>query len=266
MKRTFLIVASFVFALTASAAETAQQKGKRLVDEAVAALGGEKYRQLQDHTEYGRAYSFYRERLSGLSLTRFYTRYLSNVKDTAHTLASEVREYYGKKEETSVLLTEAGGFEIGYKGAHPLPADRFARYKESAIRDILYILRIRLNEPGMLFEAKGADVLANRPVEKVDIYDAENRLTTVYFDQTTKLPIRQIILRRDPVTKEKIDEVTEYSNYKSLTGVLWPMDIHRERNGEKNFELFAEKAQANTNPPDDRFQLPPGIQILKPAI
>jgi len=60
------------------AAETAQQRGKRVVDEAIAALGGDAFMRVQDRVETGRAYSFYNGRISGLSIAAIYTRYLSN--------------------------------------------------------------------------------------------------------------------------------------------------------------------------------------------
>ena len=191
-----LYLALCLAAASALNAETRQEKGKRLVDECLAALGGESFLHMQDRVESGRAYSFYREELNGLSLARLYTRYLSGVKDTATTLALEERQYFGKKAESSVLFLPDGAYELNFRGARPIPADRFQRYKETTLRDILYILRIRLKEPGMIFEAKGADVLSNRPVEIVDVVDARNDVTTVYFDQTTKLPLRQVFFRR----------------------------------------------------------------------
>ena len=58
-------------------AETSLERGQRVDRRAVAALGGESFLQMQDRVETGRAYSFYRENLSGLSLAQIYTRYLT---------------------------------------------------------------------------------------------------------------------------------------------------------------------------------------------
>ena len=41
------------------------------------ALGGDAFRNMRTRTETGRAYSFYREQLSGLSVARIYTKYLA---------------------------------------------------------------------------------------------------------------------------------------------------------------------------------------------
>ena len=67
-------------------AETAQEKGKRIVNECLDALGGDRYLKMQTREEAGRAYSFYHEQLTGLSIAKIYTRYYP-VQDTAHDLA-----------------------------------------------------------------------------------------------------------------------------------------------------------------------------------
>ena len=245
-------------------AETNQDRGKRIVNECLAALGGDRFLSMQNRTEEGRAYSFYREELAGLSIATIYTRYESGVTDTAHKLAVRERENFGKKQDNGVLFAEDNAWEITFRGARMLKEDRLARYKETTLRDVFYILRVRLHEPGMLFESRGADVLQNSPVEIVDITDADNRTTTVYFDQITKLPVRQVFLRRDPVTKLNDEEVTVYSKYREVSGIQWPFVIQRERNGEKIFQIFSENVQINKSLPDKVFDLPSGMKVLKP--
>ena len=61
-----------------SAAETPEgARGKKVIADAIAALGGDKFLEMQDRVETGRAYSFYRDNLSGLSIAKIYTRYLA---------------------------------------------------------------------------------------------------------------------------------------------------------------------------------------------
>jgi hypothetical protein len=147
-----------------------------------------------------------------------------------------------------------------------LPADRFVRYKETTLRDIFYILRVRLHEPGWVIESKGADVIENRAVEIVDLTDADNVTTTAYFDQITKLPVRQVFFRRDPITKDKNEEVTHFTKYRDTgDGVQWPFAIERDRNGEKIYEIFSTSVDVNDNKAgNDLFVLPNAIKLLKP--
>jgi hypothetical protein len=259
------VVASLlVLSCCCTAAESSQDRAKRVVRECVDALGGDRFLHMVDRLEDGRAYSFYHEQISGRSIAKTYTHYLSNVTDTANTLAVEVREYFGKKQESSVLFRQNDAFEITYRGARPITTERFDRYKETTLRDILYMLRVRMQEPGMIPEWRGADVLDNRPVEIVDITDAQNRTTTVYFDQTNKWPLRQTFYRRDSVTKERNEEVTTYTKYHDIGGVQWPLDVHRERNGDKIYEMFSDNGKLNESVKPEIFMLPSDIKLLKP--
>ena len=258
------IVATLLFAVAVPlGAETDQQRGKRVVDEAVAALGGDNFLGMTDRVESGRAYSFYREQLSGLSIAKIYTRYrpVPGAK-----LQVEEREAFGKKEDASVLFMPDGeGYELTYRGARPLAPDRLERYYDTTMHNVFYILRCRLHEPGLIFESKGSDVIDNMPVEIVDITDSRNETTTVYFHQSTKLPVRQVFYRRDPKTRERDEEMTLFSKYRNINGVQWPQAIQRERNGEKIFVMYSDSVEIDKALPDSVFTLPEGVKKLKPA-
>jgi hypothetical protein len=261
----------FVFAalIAASAcgmrAETPEQRGKRVVDECVQALGGDRFLNMQNRVESGRAYSFYREKLTGLSIAKIYTRYDSGVTDTAHQLAQHERDNFDKKEDYGVLFTDKEAWDITYRGARPLPEERFARYSDTTLHDVFYILRVRLHEPGWIIESKGADVIENSAVEIVDLTDAGNRTTTVYFDRINKWPVRQVFYRRDTVTKDKNEEVTHFTKYRDAGGVQWPFAIERDRNGEKIYEIFSTSVEVNdAKVSNDLFVLPSTIKLLKP--
>jgi hypothetical protein len=245
-------------------AETSLERGKRIVNECLQALGGDRYLKMENREESGRAYSFYRDQLTGLSIAKIHTRYYP-VQDAAHELAVRERENFGKKEDFGVLFTEKEAWDVTFRGARPLAADRFARYKETTLRDVFYILRVRFHEKGLIFESRGSDVIENSPVEIVDITDSDNRTTTVYFHQITKLPVRQVFYRRDEVTKDRDEEVTRYSKYRDVGGsVQWPFAIERDRNSEKIFQIFSDSVQVN-NPkePESLYSLPSTIKLLK---
>jgi len=100
------------------AEETRQARGKRVVDEALAALGGDAFLRVEDRVETGRAYSFYDSKLSGLSVATVYTRYLVPAPGK---LAMRERENFGRKQDEGfVLFNESGAWEVNYHGAKPL--------------------------------------------------------------------------------------------------------------------------------------------------
>jgi len=77
------------------------------------------------------------------------------------------------------------------------------------------------------------------------------------------LPVMQRFKMMDPILKEQREEVTRFNKFRSVSGVMWPFDIQRERDGEKIFQMFAESVTVNNNLSDQLFQLPQGIKILK---
>ena len=244
----------------AAGAETAAERGKRVVDEALRALGGDAFLHMQDRVESGRGYGFYREQLSGLAVVKIYTRYLAPVPGQ---VALRERDAQGKNEASVVLFTENGAWEVTFRGARPVTDLRYANYKDSMLRNIFYILRQRLDEPGLSFYSQGMDMYENRPVEIVDITDAANATVTVYFDQLTKLPTRQAFKRRNPEYKDFDTEVTVFSKFRDVGGgVRWPGATVRERNGEKILEIYSDSVEINHSLKDDLFSLPGNLKIL----
>jgi hypothetical protein len=262
MRKHFIPIALFAVTAFAARAETDLQRGKRVVDEAIAALGGDRFLNMTDRVESGRAYSFYREQLSGLAIAKIFTRYRTVP---GGKLQVEERQAFGKKEDSIVLFQPDGeAYELTFRGARPLVPERTTRYYDTTMHNVFYILRERLKEPGMIFESKGADVIDNVPVEIVEITDSKDQTTTVYFHRSTKLPVRQVFIRRDPVTRQRDEEVTLFSKYRDSNGVQWPYAIQRERNGEKLFELYSDAVAIDQGLPDKLFMLPSDAKKLKP--
>lgn len=259
-----------VLALASSAAFCAQaqekpaDRGKRVVSEALQALGGEAFLRMQERVETGRAYSFYRSELMGLDVAKVYTRYASRIDPPVPgKLRVSEREAFGKKEDAAVLFSPDGAWELTFRGARPLADERYANFRDSTLRNFFYILHERLNEPGLTLLSQGADMFENRPVEMVSIADADNQTVTVYFGQSDKLPVRQVFRRRNPQFKDFDTETTIFAKYRDIGGgVKWPFDVRRERNGEKIFEMFSESVEIGRNLPDSLFTLPGNVTML----
>ena len=262
--RTFLLMG---LGVCAALGQTKQERGKQIIDAALAALGGQRFLAMEDRTESGRAYSFFREELAGLSRATIYTRYLTGAAGpaTGQVYVRE-RQSFGKEEDRgAVLFTDGQGYQITFRGARPLPPETVERYRDSTLHNIFYLLRHRLKEPGLLFEYQGSETFENRPVDVVDIIDADNRTVTVRFEQSTRLPVRQVFYRRDPKTRERIEEVAVYGKYRDVGGgVQWPYAIQRFRAGEKIFEMYSDTVSINRGLADNLFLLPADMKILKP--
>lgn len=250
-------------AAAANAAETAHERGKRVVNEALQAVGGKAFLAMEDRVETGRAYSFFRQELQGLSVARIYTRYVTPVPGKPSVLE---RESFDKDESSGVLFNQDGAWEITFRGSRLMEPKRIENWRDSTLRNIFYILRQRLQEPGMDFYSRGSDLYENLPVEIVDITDANGLTVTVFFSSSTKLPLRQTLKRRNPEYKDFDTEETIFAKFRDVGGgVMWPFTIRRSRNGEKLYEVYSESVQINKNLRDDLFTLPAKLPILPPA-
>ena len=247
----------------ANSAETAHERGKRVVYEALQAVGGKAYLAMEDRVESGRAYSFYRQELQGLSIAKIYTRYVTPVPGKP---CVRERQNFNKDESAGVLFNQDGAWEFNFHGARMLEPKRAENWRDGTLRNVFYILRQRLDEPGMDFYWRGGDLYENLPVEIVDITDAGGLTVTVYFSQSTRLPVRQLLKRRNPDYKDFDTEETLFAKYRDVGGgVMWPFNIRRQRNGEKLYEIYSESVQINRNLRDDLFTLPAKLKILPPA-
>jgi hypothetical protein len=250
--------------ITAASAQTKAppDRAKQIVDQSVRALGGDHFLNMRTRHVSGRIYGFFHDRVSGYDIANFYTQYLDD-KDLKGVHLRE-HEVLGKKQDYSYLYLPDQGFDITFRGARPLEAERWDRYVRTTTNDILYWLRFRYNEPGMQYDYIGNQVLITNHVEVVDITDANDRTVRVYFDYNTKLPVRQSFQWLDPETKEHNDEVTDFDKWRDAgDGVMWPFTIERARNGYKFYQIFASKVEIDGELPDDIFNLPKGAQILK---
>jgi hypothetical protein len=264
MKRWILVTITAGAAL----AQSNLERGKKILDDTLAALGGQKFLEMRDRVEKGRAYSFYRERLSGLSQAAIYTRYLTRPEPPVPgSFWQRERQSFGENENSgAVLFAEEEGWDITYRGARPMAKDLYARYRDSTLRNIFYILRQRLGEKDLIIEFQSTDIFDNQPVEIVNVIDADNRSVSLYIQRSTRLPVRQIYYRRNPVTKERTEEETLFGKYRDVGGgVQWPFTIQRFRNGEKIYAIYAESVVINQNLTDDLFSLSDKIKVLPPA-
>lgn len=246
--------------------QSKQDRGRSLLQDTIQALGGDRFLAVQDRIESGRAYSFYRERLTGLARATIYTRYLTpSEKPEPGKIYQRERQAFGKDEDYAILFDEEKGYSITYRGATPLPEATLTRYRDTTRRNFFYFLRQRRNEHGLLLEHQGAQVFQNQPVDVLDITDDENVTLTVMIHQSTRLPVRQVFYRRDPTTKERREEVTFFSKYRDVGGgVQWPWAMSRFRDNEKIFELFSDSVTINKGLSDQLFTLPANMKVLPP--
>jgi hypothetical protein len=246
-------------------AQTRQDRGKQLVDEALAALGGDAYLGVRNVTASGRAYSFYNSQIRGLArvtITDQFEEMQPNMD--ADWLPVSRREVYTDKGDYYSVFQNGKGWEVTYQGARPLGEEVLDRYRVGVRRDFFYFLRYRLNEPGLYYYHSGVEIIDNEPTNAVEITDAEGELVTVYFRQNDGLPHQQLYLRRDPKTRLPYEEKTIWSKYREVKGATIPWNVRRERDGKRIYEQYAGEVEVNRPIGGTLFRLPGGIDMLDP--
>ncbi len=262
-RRLLVLLGVALAASAAGRAESRQELGRRLLKECRDALGGERFLNVRDLVQTGRAYAFYRENIKGLAVITIYQNYGPIEKDAElDWLPISRREVYTEKGDYYTLFERGQGWEVTYRGARPLARERMVRYRESVRRDIFHFLRYRLDEPRMYFYHRGVEIIDNVPTDAIDVTDSQGDSATYYLRQSDRLPVQQVYQRRDPKTKIISEERTMYSKYRDVSGVTVPWNVRREEDGEKSFELFGRTAEVNPRVDPSLYRLDARLTVL----
>lgn len=249
------------FTASALAQGVSSPKAEAILAETIAALGGKAFQSLNTLEERGRAYSFRRDKLVGLAIIRIVTEYPAPEKAPEGAPAILEHQYYGEKEETSALTLYDRTFDITYRGYTPVDEENTARIREGRLHNFFYIVRQRLPREKYIVEYIGTDIVRNQPAVGIRLVDPDFRVTELWVNRATKLPMRQEFTRRDPKTNLPIQEVTEWDKFRDAGGgIQWPLYILRESRGRKTFEMFT--SEVTVNPPVKAavFELPNAAQ------
>ena len=263
-RRRVLALAPATFALwKVLKAESRQERARRLLEECLEALGGERFLRVRDVVQTGRAYAFYRENVRGLARMTIYENYAPMKKDSEPDwLPVSRREVYTEKGDYYTLFEHGQGWEITFRGARPLPEERMIRYRESTRRDIFYFLRYRFEESDMYYYHRGTEIIDNVPTHAIDVTDSLGEGVTYFLRQSDRLPMQQVYQRRDPKTKIPSEEKSVYSKYREVSGVTLPWNVRREVDGEKAFELFGRTAEVDPRVDASTYSLDKRLIVL----
>jgi len=252
MRKVALLVGVLLFSGAAVTQTPANDRARKIVDQAVQALGGQTWLSIRDYRAEGTAYSFNRfEEMKGRAPIVNYERY-----------PDKFRQEVGKHHDDINIVNGDHGWNSDYKGVAELPATEVERIRFGRSLNVETILRFRLKEPGITLTYMGSDFIDGRLVEKVEFADAENNVATISFDEQTHLPVRRQWERKLP-NREREDNVETLGNYVALRNatVQFPHYIRRERNGIKIFEAFWSDIEIG-KAPESLFERPGGKERI----
>jgi hypothetical protein len=91
------------------------------------------------------------------------------------------------------------------------------------------------------------------PVEWVEISEQDGRTVRLALEHLSHLPLRTVVTTPNEETRDTDEDVTIYSNYENKQGVQTSLQISREHNGRRTYQLFYNSCNNNPNLPVDFF-------------
>jgi hypothetical protein len=230
------------------------RKAKAVLGQAIQALGGSAYLNLQDMTQEGRNYSFYHGRPNSLGIV-FWRFYKYPDKD---------RIELTKKRDVIYVYNGDKGYEITYKGTRaedPKDLTDYLRRRHFALDQVL---RKWLGEPGVALFYEGQTVAEGKSVDQVTVMNAHNEGVTLYLDISDHLPVKKTFSWRDPTDKQRNVEDEAYDNYRVVQGIPTPYTVTRFYNGDMSGQRFMTAVSYNQGVSDSQFNASIGAAPNKP--
>ena len=217
-------------------------KAKAILQQGIDALGGAAYLNVHNSECSGRYAQFQHSGdIGGYLQIREYREMPDKSRVEYDPKALIVNVYAGDK-----------GWSLDRSGVSEAPAADIAEYQEQLKMQMGYVLRNRMNESGLFFRYGGRDVVDLKEADWVEIGD-QGRTLRIAVGRGDHLPIRSLLLQRDPKTGENTERSTFYTSYHLVDGIQTPFRESRYLNGRQVFQVFWESCAYNVDLPADFF-------------
>ena len=211
------------------------RQARALLDQAIQALGGQRYLNIHDVQQAGRTYSFYHGRPTGTGA--LFWRFVE--------YPDKERLELTKERDVAYVYTGDKGYEVTYKGPHAVEKKDLDDYLRRRRLSLETMLRVWINDPGVALFYEGNALAGNLAAQRVTLINTKNEAVSLFFDIDTHLPIKKSYVWRDPVDKERNEEEEVYDNYKPVQGVMAYYSFTRYYNGDMQSQRFINSVQFN---------------------
>ena len=229
-------------------------KAKAILDQGIQALGGQAYLTIRDREQQGKTYGFHHGRSSGAGYPFWSFSQFPDKERFELTKERDIAELYiGNK-----------GYEITYKGPHPLEKKDLDDYLRRRRFSLDTVLRTWVNDPGVVLLFEGFAIAAQHPSQRVTLINNQDESVTLYFDNDTHLPVKKSFSWRDPVDRQKNLEEEVYENYRQVSGVMAPYNVTRYFNEDMASQRFLNSVTINQGLDPAMFDPNSGYDPNKP--
>lgn len=245
--------------------QTSEQRGRALLDEMVAALGGDLWLHRTNMQAEGRASSFFHgEPDPYTSQFSELVRFPGSPGGAAERIGFYIGRgplVPGKKIDVVQIYKDGHGYEITYKGQTDLPKDQVDDYNRRHAHSIEVVVHDWIHAPGVMILSEGVGMVDRHLADKVSILTANNDAVTLELDATTHLPLRRTFQWRNPQFNDFDTEQETYDDYHVFQGLPTPMTITRYHDGDMTSQRYLTKVEYNV--PTDASTFDPAAAIPK---
>lgn len=241
------------------------ERGRALLDQMVAALGGDAWLKRSFMSIEAHGSSFFQGApnpyiIEFRELHRFDA---SGQPEAARIgfLTPRGMILPGKKIDVVQIWKENHGYEITYKGKTDLPKDQVEEFYRRRAHSLEEVVRSWINAPGVMIIYEGPSMVERRAAEKITILSAANDAVTLELDTNTHLPLRRTFQWRNPQFKDFDTDAEDYADYHVVQGINTAMTLTRYKNGDMVSQRFLTKVTYNE--PIDPSQFDPDVLVKK---
>jgi hypothetical protein len=245
--------------------QTQEQRGRKLLDEMLEALGGDAWLRRHNLVQDGHIARFFRGAPTGIVIDFHVTHQFAGPGRPDATrigfLTDKSIIFPGKKIDVVQIWINNTGQEVTFKGNAPLPKDQVEDYFRRQDHSIESIYRTWLKAPGVVVIDVGSTMVERRLTERVTILSDNNDAVTLDIDAQTHLPRRRTFEWRNTVFKDHDEDAEEYDDYHTIQGLPTPFTVTRYHNGDMASQLFYTKAEYDVDLSPDTFN--PDVLLKK---
>lgn len=245
--------------------QTQEQRGKQLLDQMVAALGGPAWLGRTNISVLGRTAAFFRNMPNGqvIDFAGYHQLPGPNRPEAERIefITDKGMIMPGKKRDVAQVWTSDGGFEVTYKGVSPLPKDQVDDYLRRRAHSIESLIAAWVKAPGVIIIAEGTTMVQRHQADKVTILSANNDAVTIELDINTHLPLSRSFTWRNAQFQDHDEDREEYDDYHTFGGLPTPLTLTRYRNGDMVSQRFLSKVEYNITIPPNSFN--PEVPLTK---
>jgi len=247
---------------SATTGQTDTDRGRQLIDQMVAALGGQAWLNRTTIQIDGRTSSFFHGEPNPY-VTEYHElhRLTQPEADRVGFLTERGMILPGKKIDVVQIWTKGNGYEVTYKGQTALPKDQVEDYYRRHAHSLEEVVHTWLKAPGVMVVAEGTLMVERRLADRVSVLTADNDAVTLDLDASTHLPIRRTFRWRNMQFKDYDEDAETYDDYHTIQGLPTPLTITRYHNGEMAGQRYLTKVVYNL--PLDPSLFDPSIVLKK---